>query len=194
MESWKIKDRILEFDPETHTYLVEGIIVPSVTQMMKPNFADMYSGVDKETLNAAAKRGTEIHKWIEEYCQDGKHSEEREVKDFEFLKRHYDFEVFGNEIPVIGEIGGQIYAGRLDLLLVFGEDEMAVADIKTTSTLNREYLGYQLNLYRIAVQQSYEYDIRRLYGVHLRNGTRKMVEIPIKEEKWLEESLIFPEV
>ena len=90
MESWKIKDKILEFDPETHTYLVEGIIVPSVTQMMKPNFADMYSGIDKEILNTAARRGTEIHKWIEEYCQDGKHSEEREVKDFAFLKKHYE--------------------------------------------------------------------------------------------------------
>ena len=79
-------------------------------------------------------------------------------------------------------------------MLVFGEDEMAVADIKTTSSLNKEYLGLQLNLYRIAVQQSYGYDIRRLYGVHLRNGTRKMVEIPIKEEEWLEESLMFPGV
>ena len=59
--------------------------------------------------------------------------------------------------------------------------DKALADIKTTSTLDKEYLAYQLNLYRLGYMQSYDEEITKLYGVHLRDDKRKFVEIPINE-------------
>ena len=68
----------------------------------------------------------------------------------------------------------------MDLLLDV-DGEFTIADIKTTSVLNKEYLAYQLNLYRVAFEQSYKMEIGRLYGIHLREHKRKLVEIPIND-------------
>mgnify|MGYP002621970781 CR=1 FL=1 len=187
METWEINGRTLEYDDDSHTYLVDGIIVQSVTQLLGRRFGHKYDGISTDVLRKAAERGTAIHKDIEEFCKGSEPSFE-ETRDFEFLKKKWKFDVEHNELPIILDFTGEIYAGRLDLILSFDGD-LAVADIKTTSTLDKEYLGHQLNLYRIGAEQSYGFNIRKLYGVHLKNGTRKLVEIPIKEAEWLEESL-----
>ena len=193
MESWEIKGRTLEYFDDTHTYLVDGIIVPSVTQLLNRKFGKKYDTVDANTLKKAADRGTMIHKAIEEYCKTGRNEEIPEVKDFKFLQHYYNFFVYGNEMPIILNFAGETYAGRLDMIISI-EDVFAVADIKTTSTLDKEYLGHQLNLYRIGVEQCYDIAIHKLYGIHLKNGTRKLVEIPIRSEEWLAESLNIPGV
>lgn len=189
MDSWIINGRCLEYDDETHTYIVDGIIVPSVTQLLGIKFGHKYDDVSAETLNKAAERGTAIHKAIEDFCH-GKDSDMVEVMDFDFLMKHYGFDVLENELPIILDFDGKTFAGRLDLILK-KRDEIgkAVADIKTTSTLDKEYLGHQLNLYRLGVMQSYGFNITSLYGIHLKDGKRKVVNIPIKEETWLAESL-----
>ena len=94
----------------------------------------------------------------------------------------HDMEVIENEVPVIlFDDGEPIAAGRLDLVLKMG-DQIGGADIKRTSTLDKEYLGYQLNLYRIAYKQSYGVEWEFLKGVHLRESVRKFVDIPINEK------------
>lgn len=191
MESWEIKGRTLEYDDASHTYLVDGIIVRSVTQLLKMKFGGKYDGIDAGVLKAAADRGTAIHKAIEEYCKTGRNEDVPEVRDFKFLQHHYNFYVVGNEMPIILDFAGETYAGRLDLLLDVNliEHRYSVADIKTTSTLDKDYLGHQLNLYRLGVEQCYDIAIQELYGIHLKDGKRKMVGIPIRSEKWLAESL-----
>lgn len=192
MESWEIKGRTLEYDDDSHTYLVDGIIVSSVTQLLNRRFGHKYDDVSSSVLAAAASRGTMIHKAIEDFCH-GIDSDLAEVKDFEFLMNYYGFWVVKNELPIILDLAGKTYAGRLDMILAMNgepyDDKLAVADIKTTSVLDKEYLGYQLNLYRLGAMQSYGYEISKLYGIHLRSGKRKLVPIPIKEESWLVESL-----
>lgn len=191
MESWEIKGRTLEYDDASHTYICDGIIVRSVTQLLSMKFGKKYDGIDADVLKAAADRGTAIHKAIEEYCKTGRNEDVPEVRDFKFLQHHYNFLVTGNEMPIILDFAGETYAGRLDLILDFDMEahKFAVADIKTTSTLDKDYLGHQLNLYRLGVEQCYDIVIQELYGIHLKDGKRKMVKIPIRSEKWLAESL-----
>lgn len=191
MESWEIKGRTLEYDDASHTYLVDGIIVRSVTQLLQMKFGGKYDGIDAGVLKAAADRGTAIHKAIEEYCKTGRNEDVPEVRDFKFLQHQYNFLVIGNEMPIILDFAGETYAGRLDLILNLNPADpcYAVADIKTTSTLDKDYLGHQLNLYRMGVEQCYDIVPQELYGIHLKDGKRKMVKIPIRSEKWLAESL-----
>lgn len=66
------------------------------------------------------------------------------------------------------------------------DGKTGLADIKRTSTLDKEYLAYQLNMYRIAYQQCYDTEISFLKGVHLRENVRKLVDIPINEEVTME--------
>lgn len=176
-----INNQILEFDEETHTYILDGVIVPSVTQILENKFGNKYKSVNREVLRRASERGTLIHKIIEDYCINGKECESQELRNFKFLSKAFEFEVLKNEVPIVYQQNDFVCAGRLDLIIEKG-GKKAVADIKTTSALDREYLGFQLNIYRLGYEQSYGEKIESLYGIHLRGDRRRLVEIPIKEE------------
>lgn len=176
-----LNGHILEYYDETHTYLVDGVIVPSITQILKYKFGNKYNGVSKEVLDKAAEKGTAVHEAIEAWCKNGTESLLPELRNFKFLKEKYQFEVLQNEVPVILQKEGRIIgAGRLDLVLKI-DGHIGGADIKRTSVLDKEYLAYQLNLYRIAYRQTYGIEWEFLRGVHLRDDVRKFVTIPIKE-------------
>lgn len=180
MEVWEIQGVTLEYDDDTHTYLADGVILPSVTQILSLKFKDQYKGVNEDVLARAAERGTQIHKAIELYCK-GEDLELPEVRGFKFLQKNYDISVLANEVPILlFEKGKPIIAGRTDMLAHI-EGKFTLADIKTTSVLNRNYLMYQLNLYRVGFEQSYNMDIERLAGIHLRRDVRKLVDIPIDD-------------
>lgn len=185
MEEWEINGNTLEYDDTTHTYLVNGVIVPSVTQVMQVKFGNKYEGIRSDVLNRAAERGTAIHKAIENYCK-GMDDGSKEVHNFNFLMNYYKIKPVKNEVPIILMVDNQpVIAGRLDLVLQ-ENDTLCLADIKTTSQLDKEYLAYQLNLYRLGYMQSYGEKIDKLYGLHLRGDKRKLVELPINEDIALE--------
>ena len=183
-ESWEIAGHDLEYIDDIHQYLVDGITVPSITQMLKVRFKNKYAGVDGSILKRASERGTEVHRAIEEYCKTGKESDLPEVRNFKFLQKQYKFTVIDNEVPVILFMDDEpIGAGRLDMVIQM-DGMTGLADIKRTSALDKEYLAYQLNLYRIAYKQSYGIETEFLRGLHLREDTRKFVQIPVNENAW----------
>lgn len=181
-----IKGHDLEYFDDTHTYLVDGVIVPSITQILKVAFPDMYSDIPKKMLMAAAEKGTKVHDNIEKFCKGEEYEELTEVRNFAFLMDKYKFEVLENEIPVIlFDDGEPICAGRLDLVLQM-DGQIGGADIKRTSVLHKDYVALQLNLYRIAYRQCYDKTWEFLRAVHLRDEKRRFVKIPINEEYTLD--------
>lgn len=181
METVEIKGGVLEYIDETHTYLYDGVVLPSITQLLKVKFGNKYNGISKETLERAAVQGTAVHKAIEDYEQDKTESNLPELRNYKFLKRAYNFECIDNEVPVVLFVDGEAVAcGRLDLVLQ-EDGKIGLGDIKRTSALDKNYLAYQLNLYRIAYQQCYGTQIEFLRGLHLREDTRKYVTLPINE-------------
>ena len=185
-ESWQIAGRTLEFIEETHTYIYDGVILPSITQILKTKYSNKYDGISKEILNKASIRGTEVHKAIEEYEKEGKETKHKELRNYKFLKNRFNFECIQNEIPVVlFKDDKPIAAGRIDLVLKEG-DKVGIGDIKRTSSFDKEYVAYQTNLYRLGYQQSYGIEISFLRGVHLRDDVRKYIELPINEAMALE--------
>ena len=177
-----IAGHTLEYYDEDHVYICDGIIVPSITQILKLKFGNKYNGVNRTVLNRAAEKGTEVHEAIENYCKHGTESDLVEVRNFKFLQKQYGFNVLDNEIPVIlFKDDEPVAAGRLDLVLEM-DGKIGGGDIKRTSTLDKNYLGYQLNLYRIAYMQCYDVAWEFLKGVHLRENVRKFIDIPINEQ------------
>ena len=176
----------LEYYADEHMYLVDGVQLPSITQVVRTRFKTKYSHVSRAVLNRAAQRGTAVHEAIENYCiaeRAGETVEDdcTELRNFKFLKKKFGFEVIENEVPIIlFKDDVPVCAGRLDLVLKEG-DKLGLGDIKRTSTLDKNYLGYQLNLYRIAYQQCYGKEIEFLRGLHLREVVRKYVNIPVNE-------------
>lgn len=179
-EVWEINGHTLEYMDDTHTYLVDGIEVPSVTQIMNVKFGNKYNGISDKVLNNAAQRGTLIHNAIENYYKYNINDITcTELRNMKFLQKNYKFNVIDNEVPIIiFKDDEPICAGRLDLVLEINND-LGLGDIKTTSTLDLEYLAYQLNLYAIGFEQCYRKEIHFLKGVHLRGNTRKFKDLPL---------------
>ena len=67
IESWEIAGGILEYIDETHTYIFDGVILPSITQILKIKFGNKYKDVSDEVLKKASERGTKVHQAIEDY-------------------------------------------------------------------------------------------------------------------------------
>lgn len=182
IESWKIAGGLLEYIDDTHTYIFNGVILPSITQILKTKFGNKYNGVSKEILNKASQRGTEIHKAIEDYERFNIDNNEcKELRNYKFLKRQFKFNCIDNEVPIVLFLDGKpISAGRVDLILE-ENGNVGIGDIKRTSVFDKEYVAYQTNLYRIGYQQTYGIEITFLKGIHLRNDVRKYINLPINE-------------
>lgn len=180
--SKEINGHFLEYYDDDHIYLVDGIEVPSVTQVLAHKFGKKYEGVSPEVLRARAEEGTRVHEAIELLCKTGEMTDLPEVRNFLFLKKAFQFEVVDNEVPVIlFEKSEPICAGRLDLV-IRNADGLGLADIKRTSVLDRDYLFYQLNIYKIAYEQCYWQDINFLAGLHLKDKQRRYAPIPMRSE------------
>lgn len=176
MNEWEIAGHTLEYLDDIHTYLVDGVVVPSVTQLISD--PGKYANVPPEVLEKARKRGTEIHEAIERYVKTGEG--DPLINDFVLLQAQEGFDTIGSEIPVIIFRDEKPYAaGRLDLL-ISNESGIGIADIKTTSKLDKPYLLKQLNLYRKGFEQCYQMEITQLYAIHLRDGA-KMVKIEMED-------------
>ena len=187
IESWKIAGGLLEYIDESHTYIFNGVILPSITQILKVKFGNKYLGVSNSTLERAANLGTEVHKAIEDYETKGiENIELKELRNYVFLKVRNNFKCLKNEVPIVLFLDDKpVAAGRVDLILE-QNGQVGIADIKRTSTFDKEYVAYQTNLYRIGYQQTYGEDITFLRGLHLRDNTRKYIELPINEEMSLD--------
>ena len=195
METFSIKGGTLEYFDDTHTYLYDGMMLPSVTQILGVKYKNDYASVPPSVLDNASKRGTAVHKAIENYNNSGYDDGSEAVRNFKFLQKQYGFEVLDSELPiVIFKDDMPIACGRLDMTMLM-DGETGIADIKTVSALNKEKIAYQLNLYRIGLMQSYGVDAKFLKIIHLRDGIRKVIDSPINEgmtweliDKYLEES------
>lgn len=187
MESWEIAGGLLEYIDETHTYIYDGVILPSITQMLKFKFGNKYNSVDEKVLKRAAEKGTAVHQAIEDYEKRNIDDEACvELRNYKFLKKQFDFKCLDNEVPIVLFYNDKpIAAGRVDLIIE-DKGKVGIADIKRTSVFDKEYVAYQTNLYRLGYQQSYGIEISFLRGIHLRDKVRKYIELPIKEEMMLE--------
>lgn len=178
---------MISFDKQTHTYTNDGRLLLSVTEVIKRYvFPDMYSNVPEEVLNKAADRGTATHAIIEKYIKGTLTNEEYEankadIDSFvnEIDKRHL---FLGQSECIVSD--SELLAGTIDIIGLFNEgkgERIIIADVKTTSRLNIEYLQWQLSLYAYLFlgsnQNAYLFNIPDLYGIHLRDGKCKIVKI-----------------
>ena len=151
------------FTPEDHKYYVDGKEVPSVTNLIQDHYGNKYGAVRPEILQAAAKYGTNVHNEIEllinlrKACPDAPLvSDYPEVNNyFNFVEPIYGIEPIMTEkiIVLYGPDGRVAAAGRFDMLCKV-KGRTTLVDFKTTSTINRQSVSAQLNLYLTGLLQS----------------------------------------
>ncbi len=181
MKYWEINGHCLEFDEEDHIYICDGVIVPSVSKILKFKFDD-YACVSRSVLEQASARGTALHEAIEIYETTGQECDLKEFKNYLFLKKHFKIKNISNELPIIYEENGRVlFAGQLDQIIEIN-GELGINDFKRVSSPNKEKIAYQLNLYKMGYEQSYQKQIKRLSFMQLREDTRKFYPLPINEQ------------
>ena len=150
----------LEFDEETHTYIKNGIILKSVTQILQELFPLKYENVPKKILEDKSIYGTELHKFIEiiekkkpkkplayikRYYKPNIYQEES-LKDYLKIKDKYKIKITDSEKMISYKM---LYAGTLDLK-GYVNGKSAIIDIKTTYELDELYVSWQNSLYELA--------------------------------------------
>ena len=184
MKTFEINGHIVEFIPETHQYLVDGILTPCVSNILAYKFND-YGAVSREVLQRASDKGTELHEAIERYEKDRITSDLKEFKNYLFLKKAHGFTSIANEVPVIYEKDGTVlFVGTLDQIIEM-DGKYGINDFKRVSAPNKQKIAYQLNFYKLAYEQTYNVTIDFLSYTHLRETVRKFNLLPINEEMTL---------
>ena len=180
-----VVDGDLTFIEETHQYLLNGVLLPSVSEILHFIFPDKYKGVSKSTLNKKAQYGSTIHEYIEKF-ETGRYDELPELniyqkmsfKQYCILKSRFDIDVIEQEKMVHYE---DYYAGRFDMIANIKNKE-CLCDIKTTADLDIEYLSWQLSFYELAYGKRF----KKLYAIWLpKRGVGRLVEIPRKNKNEL---------
>ena len=177
----------VEYFDDVHKYLVNGVIVPSVTEILEKIFPNKYKNVPRETLMRKANYGTIIHNYIEQYekgliTQELNYIQEASFRQYLKLKDKYSINVLEQEKIVNYK---DVYAGRFDMIANIGTD-YCLCDIKTTAELDKEYLSWQLSLYEYASGKDFD----KLYAIWLpKKDLGKLVEIERKTEEEIKELL-----
>lgn len=168
---------MLTFDEATHTYRLDGVVVPSVTTIMKPLYN--FDFVSELTLEIASKRGVEVHKACEMYDLDD--LDESSLDGWKWINYFKAWKRFREEsgyVPHLTE--KQVhhptlkFAGTLDSAGVMNGEEVVI-DRKTTASLSSA-IGVQLAAYDEALrQEDPKQPKRKRYAVQLRpDGTYRL--------------------
>lgn len=181
----------LEFIEETHTYIKNGIILKSVTQILQELFPLKYENVPKKILEDKSIYGTELHKFIEiiekkkpkkplayikRYYKPNIYQEES-LKDYLKIKDKYKIEITDSEKRISYKYK---YAGTLDLK-GYVNSKSAIIDIKTTYELDELYVSWQDSLYELA-----DGKVDELYCLWLPKGRLgKLVKLERIDKKYI---------
>lgn len=168
---------MIEFREDTHEYFLDGRKLISVTQLMqKHGLAPSYDAVPSEVLRAKAERGTLIHKEIEDWIKNGEIGFTTELAEF---RKH----IADNALkPIASEemVHNDIVAGTVDLIFEDG----TIADIKTTATLHKEAISWQLAIYSFLYCSMHGAYPNRGAAYHYKaDGALNVVDIPLKPSK-----------
>lgn len=155
---------MIEFIKEQHLYLVDGILVKSVTQILQLIFPDKYKNVDKKILNNKASFGTEGHLIIETLDVSDINKAKNQAlniqnKDLQVCIREYLRLVEKHKITPLEHEKmvsyKYLFCGTLDLIANISGIR-SLCDIKFTAELDKEYLSWQLGMYALALNEKFE--------------------------------------
>lgn len=185
-----VKETKCIFKEETHQYFLADAetgevikeLISVTTLMQKHGLSPNYDGVPTETMQKKAEYGKLVHSEIENYVKNGEIGFTNELSEFIDYSHKNDLKAIRSEFIVFNDV----VAGTVDLLGEYCGVTAVFADYKTTATLHKEALRWQLSLYEYLNGVS----VDMLQAFHFTDKGLKVVDvepIPFEEiEKLLE--------
>lgn len=172
------------FDPDSHLYLVDGVAVPSVTEILSPLHRS-YGKVNPSVLEYAANRGKAVHEALEAYDLGGELEATPETAPY--IQAYLDWvQVYkptwtGVEQIVFCEEGW--YCGTFDRMGYLNDGKLAIVDIKTSQPTREAYVSVclQTAAYAMAVmsESNFKVDAQTInrYGLFLmKDGKYRLLD------------------
>lgn len=179
-----LKDSGVIFIDDPRGYWLGDIKLKGLTGLIGSQlFPDKYSNVPEGVLRNAAERGNKIHDDIEAYDMFGT-GKTKEVCWYAEMKKNEGFEVVDSEYLVTD---GTHYASAIDKVII-KDGKVCLADLKTTYALDKEYISWQLSIYKYLFNLiNPDIEVDKLYAIWVRDGAflHEVDEIPIEEVKEL---------
>jgi hypothetical protein len=157
------------YDEENHKYFLDGVELPSVTEIAKPISNERLNSLQNYLVEIARKRGSRCHELFEQYFLLGDlETEEIEsdyfpyVQQFVLWAKAYRPKVLYTEKILFGED----FCGTADLICVI-DGKLCIVDYKVTSQADKKSLSVQLEgYYRLC--RKYGIDIQECYYLHIK--------------------------
>lgn len=179
-----IKETKCIFVEDTHKYFLVDAetgdvikeLISVTTLMQKHGLSPNYDGVPQKTLANKAERGKLIHSEIENYVKNGEIGFTNELSEFIDYAHNNDLNPLESEFIVYNDV----VAGTVDLYGEYCDATFMLADYKTTATLHKEALRWQLSLYKYLSGVS----VDMLQAFHFTDKGLKVIDIePIPTEE-----------
>ena len=173
----QLQDSGVSFDAEAHRYFLNGNELQGITGLLhKHIFPDQYKDIPKFVLDRAAERGTMVHESIELLDAGFAPAESTpELENYKRIKAENGLSTVANEYLVTDK---EHFASGIDLVLSDKEDKIILADIKTTTVLNKEYVRWQTSIYAYLFElQSLDLKVSKLYALWLRGDKSEFAEV-----------------
>ena len=172
-----VKSNVLFYE-ENHTYFLRDKELSGITNMIgRQLFPNKYDKIPKYIIKRAATKGSMIHAQCQFADETGLEPESIEANNYLKERESAGYIALANEYLVSDN---EYFATKLDNVWE-KENSIALCDIKTTYSLDKEYLSWQLSIgaYLFELQNPL-FKVDRLFGIWLR-GTRSEL-IPIERK------------
>ena len=179
---------LLFFD-QGHRYTLDGEDLPSVSELCRFLSREIYGTVAQYTLDAAADRGTRVHKLCEVLDLYGKADVPDDLLPYiqAYLQFRKDHTIQWEKVEAAFSHPTDRYAGTIDRYGLL-DGAHALVDIKTNYAVQKPLCAASLNLYRRMLEaNSLQVDL--LYILHLRkDGTYRL--LPYEADDALPDALL----
>lgn len=167
----------VQFIEDSHQYWLGDVQLSGITGILSKHlFPNKYGDIPKHILENAAHRGTLVHDACRDWDMIGSYyisDEDREddlviefIENYIKLAEKHKFHSVFNEYLVTD---GTHYASAIDSVFVI-DGKLALGDIKTTYKLDKEYLSWQLSIYKYLFEAQTGIKVEKLYAIWVRNG------------------------
>lgn len=175
-----------------HTYMLGEKFLQGVTSLIQYKcFPGEYDNVPENVLAKAAERGHRVHTAVELYDDYGTRTEdcpeleaymaEQEKGTYKWLQSPIESEYIVSD--------NQKYASAIDKVYSTNGG-VILADIKTTYKLNKEYVAWQLSIYRYFFNLlNPDIEVKGLYAIWLRDGKCVIEEVDEHDEQEVKDLL-----
>lgn len=179
----KLVKSAVSFDEEQHTYNLAGLELQGITGILSRQiFGHKYDGVPEAVLENARQYGTYVHGICELMDTIGADPVCKEAENYieivaENNLKHVASEYLISDEEYAASSIDKVYKGE-------NENEYFIADIKTTSVLDEDYLAWQLGCYKYMFElQNPGCKVAKCYAIWLRHERYELREIEPKAKE-----------